>query len=172
MNPRDPRAVFVHYLQQLIVIVDKINAHTQGDNRLLAHSLHADMLPLLAQLRTAANFSLRTCCLLSGRARISFDNDDETYAGVQLQLQQTIAYLQSIPEQDFAAPPEYITDQAGFAPLQLAADEYLHHYALPNFFFHLNMAYAIARSAGVPLSKGDYDGYHQYPSGFSFVAAP
>jgi hypothetical protein len=78
MNPRDPRAVFIHYLQQLIVIVDKINAHTQGDNRLLAHSLHADMLPLLAQLR----------------------------------------------------------------------------------------------SAGVPLSKGDYDGYHQYPSGFSFVAAP
>jgi hypothetical protein len=31
------------------------------------------------------------------------------------------------------------------------------------------MAYAIARAAGVPLSKGDFDGYHQYPDGFSFV---
>lgn len=172
MTTRDPRAVFIHFLQQLIVIVDKINVHTQGDNRLLAHGLHDDMLPLLAQLRTAANFSLRTCCPLSGRERISFDNNDETYAGVQLQLNQTILFLQSIPEQDFAAPPEYVTDQAGFTPLTLPAAEYLHHYALPNFFFHLNMAYAIARSAGVPLSKGDYDGYHTYPTGFSFVPAP
>ncbi len=29
-------------------------------------------------------------------------------------------------------------------------------YAVPNFFFHVNMAYAILRSKGVPLGKNDY----------------
>ncbi|WP_232461250.1 DUF1993 family protein [Cellvibrio sp. PSBB006] len=37
------------------------------------------------------------------------------------------------------------------------------------FFFHLSMSYAIARQAGIPLSKADFDGYHSYPVGFSFV---
>jgi hypothetical protein len=165
----DPKAIFSHYLQQLKVIVDKIDQHTQGDNSVLQHSLHEGMLPLLAQLRTAANFSLRACCPLNGRERISFDNSDETFAGVQLQLDQTIHYLQTIPASDFIRIPECINDQAGFTQLTLPTAEYLYHYALPNFFFHINMAYAIARAAGVPLSKGDYDGYHSYPAGFSFV---
>jgi hypothetical protein len=29
---------------------------------------------------------------------------------------------------------------------------------VPNFFFHLNIAYAILRSKGVPLGKRDYIG--------------
>lgn len=166
----DPRAIFIHYLQQLKVIVEKINQHVSGDSSILQSSLHEDMLPLLAQLRTAANFSLRCCCPLSGRERIIFDNDDETFIGVRLQLEQTIHYLQAIPASDFIQTPEFIRDQAGFTQLTLPATEYLYHYALPNFFFHINMAYAIARAAGVPLSKGDYDGYHNYPAGFSFVS--
>ena len=165
----NPGAIFCHYLQQLKVIVEKIDRHSGGDNALLQHSLHPGMLPLLAQLRTAANFSLRCCCPLSARPRITFDNGDDTYAGVQLQLTQTIDYLQAIPATDFIHATTIISDQAGFTKLHLPASEYAQLYALPNFFFHLSMAYAIARAAGVPLSKGDFDGYHQYPDGFSFV---
>ena len=112
---------------------------------------------------------LRCCCPLSARPRITFDNSDDTYAGVQLQLTQTIDYLQAIPATDFIHATTLISDQAGFTTLHLPASEYAQLYALPNFFFHLSMAYAIARAAGVPLSKGDFDGYHQYPDGFSFV---
>ena len=38
----------------------------------------------------------------------------------------------------------------------------------------LTMAYAIARSLGAPLGKGDFDGYHAYAPEFSFEtpAAP
>lgn len=169
-NHNNPSAIFRHYLQQLKTIVHKIDAHQQGNPQILKHSLHPDMLPLLAQLRTAANFSLRCCCPLSGRERITFDNKDETFAGIQLQLDQTIQYLQSLPLNDAASTASLIEDQAGFIPLQLPAEEYVYHYALPNFFFHLNTAYAIARAAGVPLGKGDFDGYHQYPDGFSFVS--
>lgn len=41
-----------------------------------------------------------------------------------------------------------------------------------NFFFHYSMVYAIARQAGVPVGKADFDGYHLYPHGFSFGAVP
>lgn len=166
---KNPADLFIHYLQQLKVIVEKIAHHQQQNPALLYTSLHSDMLPLLAQIRTAANFSLRTCCPLAKRERISFDNQQETYAGLQQQLDETIAYLQAIPAAEFHQPPAHIQDKAGFSELDLAADEYVNFYALPNFFFHLCMVYSIARQASVPLSKGDFDGYHQYPTGFSFV---
>lgn len=166
---QNPTGIFIHYLNQLKRIVKKIADHQQHNPALLYTSLHSDMLPLLAQIRTAANFSLRTCCPLARRERISFDNAQETYEGLQQQLDDTIAYLQAIPAAEFHQPPELIQDKAGFNELTLAADEYLDYYALPNFFFHLSMVYSIARQAGVPLSKGDFDGYHQYPQGFSFV---
>lgn len=164
-----PSLIFCRYLQQLQQMVEKMAVHDASDNALLQQQLHPDMLPLLAQLRTTANFSLRCCCPLSGRPYVSFDNDNNTFAGVQLQLAQTIEYLQAIPAADFIHATTLISDKAGFTSLNLPAIEYAQLYALPNFFFHLSMAYAIARSAGVPLSKGDFDGYHQYPDGFSFV---
>jgi hypothetical protein len=165
---QNPTGIFIHYLHQLKVVVEKIAVHQQQNPALLHTSLHSDMLPLLAQIRTAANFSLRTCCPLAKRERIYFDNANETYAGLQQQLDETIAYLQAIPVAELNQPPEKIQDKAGFNQIDLAADEYLDFYALPNFFFHLSMAYSIARMAGVPLSKGDFDGYHNYPDGFSF----
>nr|WP_267874749.1 DUF1993 family protein [Telluria antibiotica] len=42
--------------------------------------------------------------------------------------------------------------------------------AVPNFFFHYSMVYAIARQAAVPVGKSEFDGYHRYPSGFTFAA--
>ncbi len=38
----------------------------------------------------------------------------------------------------------------------LPAKAYVLNYAVPNFFFHLQTAYAILRSQGVPLGKMDY----------------
>lgn len=37
-------------------------------------------------------------------------------------------------------------------------DRFLIEFALPNFFFHLTLAYAILRARGVPLEKGDFMG--------------
>ncbi len=43
---------------------------------------------------------------------------------------------------------------------------YLLHYALPNFYFHLTTAYDILRYAGVPIGKRDFLGA---VPGFSLV---
>ncbi|WP_125257165.1 DUF1993 domain-containing protein [Brevundimonas fluminis] len=40
----------------------------------------------------------------------------------------------------------------------LTPETYLLSYALPNFYFHVVTAYAILRTRGVPIGKGDYEG--------------
>ncbi|MCT8161196.1 DUF1993 domain-containing protein [Pseudoruegeria sp. SHC-113] len=78
-------------------------------------------------------------------------------------------WLATLTPQDFVnAAQTRVTHRAGEADLTQSGDTFLLHYALPNFFFHLVAGYAGLRAAGVPLSKGDFDGFHSYPPGFAF----
>lgn len=156
-----PVPVFCRSLAQLSAMLDKLD----GQPQLLAARLHPDMLPFAQQVRAAVSFSLRGCCPLAGLAVADFS----AAASLQEQIAQTMRYLQEIPAARFDGAPERICrDRAGFADIALPADAYLNLYILPNFYFHFSMAYAIARSHGAPIGKGDFDGYHAYAPGFSF----
>ena len=94
-----------------------------------------------------------------------------SFATLKQGIAETIDYLKAIPSIEFDRPAdEILREQAGFAEVALVREKFLQQYALPNFYFHLSMAYAIARSHKIPLSKGDFDGHHKYPEGFSFTS--
>ena len=153
--------IFCRSLRQLSAMLDQLTSQPQ----ILTARLHPDMLPFAAQVNAAISFSLRGCCPLAGLEVVSF-SDAST---LQEQIAQTIAYLAAIPAQRFDGRPDRLCmDRAGFADIALPADEFLHLYILPNFYFHFSMAYAIARSCGAPIGKGDFDGFHAYAPGFSF----
>jgi hypothetical protein len=38
----------------------------------------------------------------------------------------------------------------------MKGDDYLNHFMLPNFYFHVTAAYAILRHCGLELGKADY----------------
>ena len=163
----NPAAIFCRSLAQLSAMLDKTGTAPQ----LLAARLHPDMLPFAQQVRAAVSFSLRGCCPLAGLEVADFS----AAASLQEQIAQTMRYLKAIPAERFDGPLERLCrDRAGFADIALPADEYLNLYILPNFYFHFSMAYAIARSQGAAIGKGDFDGYHAYAPGFSFErpAAP
>lgn len=163
----NPAAIFCRSLAQLSAMLDKTGTAPQ----LLAARLHSDMLPFAQQVRAAVSFSLRGCCPLAGLDVADFS----AAASLQEQIAQTMRYLKDISVERFDGPPGRICrDRAGFADIALPADEYLNLYILPNFYFHFGMAYAIARSQGAAIGKGDFDGYHAYAPGFSFErsAAP
>ncbi|MCX7291050.1 DUF1993 domain-containing protein [Janthinobacterium sp.] len=162
-----PVTIFCRSLAQLAAMLDKTGTAPQ----MLAARLHPDMLPFAQQVRAAVSFSLRGCCPLAGLAVADFS----AAASLQEQIAHTMRYLKDIPPERFDGPPDRLCrDRAGFADLALPADEYLNLYIVPNFYFHFGMAYAIARSAGAAIGKGDFDGYHAYAPGFSFEgsAAP
>lgn len=58
-----------------------------------------------------------------------------------------------------------VTHIAGQAKLDQTAETYLLHFALPNMWFHLSMAYAVLRTRGVSVGKADFDGLHLYRHG-------
>lgn len=165
-----PTRVFQHYLIQAEGLLDKLEGYCQqqglASTTLLQARLQEDMFPLGQQLRTCAGFALRSLYPLYGLTPppLAAGEDLPGLRALLQQVRQTLAALPPLPPE----PWPHCQEQAGTAQVALAGQEFVWLYGLPNFFFHLNMAYAILRQQGVPVSKGDYDGWHQYPVGFRF----
>jgi hypothetical protein len=82
---------------------------------------------------------------------------------VQARITQAHIFLATLQPEDMrGSESRQFTDPAGMAVVTLDGGPFLLQYALPNFFFHIATAYAILRHTGVPLSKGDFDGWHAY----------
>lgn len=162
-----PTRLFLHYLGRLRHLLEQVQAF---DEDVSGNRLHPQMAPLLQQARTAIGFSLRTSCPLARREIVSFSEGDATLRNVLAELDATAQYLARIPDADFGAiDAARIDTVAGFASLTMPAWDYYLMYAVPNFFFHYSMVYAIARQAGVAVGKADFDSYHVYPAGFTFA---
>lgn len=161
------QTLFLHYLHQLESMVLTIERHQQGEEQILSARLAADMFPLAMQAKIAINFALRGCCPLAGVAKPDFFEAETSFNAISRQCRRTIEYLQGLPPIT-PTPDQQIEEQVGHRKVSLPAEQFIQQLIAPNFLFHLSMAYAIARAEGVPLGKGDFDGFHLYPSGFSF----
>jgi uncharacterized protein len=148
--------VFRHYLARVAAMAEKA-----GPEALAARI--SDAFPAGQQFATAAGFALRITCPLAGREV----PDLPQALGPRLAVAR--AMLGAMTPIEFeGAETRIIRHHAGFAVLEQTGTEFLHLYGLPNFLFHLTMGYAALRSAGVPLGKADFDGFHSYPDDFSF----
>lgn len=164
---KTPALLFLHYLGRLKNLLLQVDAF---DCDIAGNRLHPDMFPLWQQAKTAIGFTLRASCPLAGRDIVSFSNDAPTLQSALAELDATMAYLAAMPDADAGAIDAMrVHTAAGFADLEMPASDYFLLYAMPNFFFHYSMVYAIARQAGVPIGKADFDGFHKYPPGFIFT---
>jgi hypothetical protein len=148
--------VFRHYLGRVTEIVEGLD-----DAALQARI--ADTFPAGQQFAIAAGYALRIACPLAGR---DVPNLPDALAPRLAVARATLGAMR--PEEFEAAAERRIAHLAGEATLEQSGADFLFLYGLPNFFFHLTMGYAALRAAGVGLGKGDFDGLHQYPPGFSF----
>ncbi|PTY37072.1 hypothetical protein BGP77_07270 [Saccharospirillum sp. MSK14-1] len=155
--------LLLRYLQQLIQLLEKI------PEECFQASLAPDMFSLAEQARIASNYSLRLYCPLIRQPVPQFDQQELSKSALLQEVSQRRDYLRRQPAVTELSDARRINERAGFADLELSEPHFIQHYGLPNFFFHLSMVYAIARQHGVALSKADFDGYHDYPGGFSFI---
>lgn len=160
------KSLFQYYLSQLDVIVSKIPPEK------FPLTLANGMFTLEMNAKIAANFALRGYCPLLNHSVVSFFRDESGKEAVQEQLSETIKYLNELPEVIQFDDKKLLKDKAGFSEVELSQPVFIYRYIFPNFLFHISMVYAIAKANGVELGKGDYDGIHSYPEGFSFVASP
>ncbi len=159
--------VFLQYLASLRRIVGAVEALPLEQSRLVLRArLAPDMHPFYSQAEMAIQFARRAAFPLAGRHVPVSVHDETSFETLYLKIEQVSGELRSLQPSEFAgAQARLIAEQAGQAEVRLPAEQFLHNYALPNFFFHLNMAYAIARANGAALGKATYDGIHIYPSG-------
>lgn len=160
--------VCLRYLGRLRGLVDAAVAHAREHHldvsQLLAARLAPDMLPFAAQVAIAGHFTLRACFPLAGEAVPPYGEFAADPSGLHARLERAGKLLSGlVPDRFAGADARIIEDRAGEAPVVLPAREFLLHYALPNFFFHLTTAYAILRNQDVAIGKEAFDGFHSYP---------
>ena len=161
--------VFLRYLSRLAELVGHADAHCRRHGLPQADVLQArlapDMHPFASQVRIAADFALRACAPLAGVATPDHGAAETDLAGLARRIDAASDFLRALPAARFdGAAGRRVTEQAGAARLDLEGDTFLFHYALPNFFFHVSMAYANVRALGVDIGKADFDGFHHYPA--------
>ena len=156
--------VFTRMLGNMLKWLDKAEAHAQArkfsPDNYLALRLAPDMLPFIKQIQIASDNAKGCVARLAGQEIPKWDDTETTLADARARIQRTLDYVASVPAAAFEGSEtrEIVIPLRNRDPLVFTGENYLRHFALPNFYFHVTTAYALLRHAGVELGKGDYLG--------------
>jgi hypothetical protein len=100
---------------------------------------------------------------VAGVAPPSLPEIDNSFAEMQARLDKTVDFLKGLrADQLDGKENSTVTVTVGGQPREFKAQNYLFHFAMPNFYFHTTTAYNILRSIGIEIGKRDFMG--QMPS--------
>jgi len=177
--------VFTRMLGNCGGILRKAEAHAAAEGidpaTLLEARLAPDMFPLHRQAQIAADGARGAAVRLAGLAlpdpeaedfavfnrgiQHRFPDTASSFARLTARLDAAIATLEALrPEQVDGSEARMVDVTMGGRTRRFAGQTFLLHYALPNLHFHIAMAYAILRHAGVDLGKQDFGGSPVYAS--------
>jgi hypothetical protein len=154
---------FLHSLRALKAILEKGVAHAEArkfdPNVLVSMRLYPDMFPLNRQIQIASDAAKGAAARLSGTEPPKFEDNEATMAELIARVGKTIDYLEGFKPQQFEGDDNrVITIKTPRMSLNFKAVDFVRHWALPNFFFHITTTYALLRHAGVEVGKQDYLG--------------
>jgi hypothetical protein len=109
-------------------------------------------------VQSACDQAKYAAAYLGGKPAPSHPDTEKTFAELHQRIQKCLAFVESFQAKDFAGAEDRKVAPPWLRGAWLRGDEYLMHVAIPNFFFHATMAYAILRHNGVDLGKMDYVG--------------
>jgi uncharacterized protein len=155
--------IFTLSLNNLAAILDKAANHAEAKKvdpkALPAARLIVDMLPLSAQIQIACDTAKGAAARLAGVDVPKHEDTESTLPELKARVAKTLEFIKSIkPEQLQGAETREIILQFPQNTLKFTGMNYLTNFVLPNFFFHLTMAYALLRKNGVELGKRDFLG--------------
>jgi hypothetical protein len=133
------------------VVAGKLDEKTLIEDRLAP-----DMFAFAKQVQTACDNAKGAAARLSGAEVPSFEDNETTIDELVARVDKTLAFLATVTEESFTGAAERKVEIKYFAPKWFTGFDYAREYAIPNFFFHLSMAYAIVRKNNVPIGKTEY----------------
>lgn len=154
--------VFINHLHALQGVLRKGEAHAketgESPEAYLKEQLAPDMFPLMRQIQAACDAARLLSYRLRGVDAPSVPDTEETFAEAYARIDLTIADLRKVSKDDVNQGEDTVVTVKYFPGQHFTGYGYATSYAIPNFFFHLTIAYAILRNIGVPLGKADYIG--------------
>lgn len=156
--------VFKQMLGALGDVLRKAEAHAQArqiePGVLLQARLYPDMFALLKQVQVACDFANGIAARLAGVQVPVVESTEQSFAELQARIAASVAFLDGLDPGLFAdaAAREIVIRPGTPKERRFLGQDYLLHYGLPQFFFHVTTAYAILRHNGVELGKKDYMG--------------
>lgn len=154
--------IFKTTLGNLSHILDKAQASIEArklqPEALTQFRLAPDMLPFTRQILIACDAAKNGVARISGVEAPKFDDTETTLADLKVRIQKTLDWLATVPAGKLDGTEDKpITFPVGKDKTRtMNGEDYMKHWMLPNFFFHVTMAYAILRHNGVDLGKADY----------------
>lgn len=161
---------FQKMLKNLAVILNKGAAHAEAKKFDVAVLLNArlapDQFPLIRQVQIACDSAKLGVARLIGELDQAPKHDDSetTLAQLQQRITETLEYLASVSEAQFAGAAERHISQPRWEGKYLLGSEFALQHAIPNVYFHITTAYAILRHNGVDVGKKDFLGPMDYKS--------
>jgi uncharacterized protein len=153
--------VFVRMLNNLSTILAKAEQTAQAKGYdpsvLLNARLAPDMFTLIRQVQSAADQAKGCVARLAGHTPEVMEDTETTFAELQARIRKVIGIVESYkPEQLDGAEAREIVIKIPNSEFKFSGVDYVNHWVMPNFYFHLTTAYAILRHNGVELGKRDF----------------
>lgn len=155
--------VFEIGLNALTAVLDKAAAHAAAKkidpSVLLGWRLAPDMFALGRQVQVVCDQAKNGSARLAGVEPPKFEDTETALDQFKERIAKTQAFLKTLdPKAIDASSEREITFPLGPNKGQMKGADYLNHFVLPNFYFHLTAAYAVVRSLGVDVGKRDFLG--------------
>lgn len=149
--------IFVKMLHNVETWLDKTAAFAAQKkvepDLFLQFRLAPDQYPLIRQIQAACDTAKFAAAKMTGKEAPSHPDTEKTTEEIRARLHTCIQYLESFKREEFAGCEERAVSHTWMGGKTLRAGDYLDHFVLPNFHFHITIAYQILRHNGVELGK-------------------
>jgi uncharacterized protein len=150
-------------LQNLQRQIDKALAHAEAKkfdpDQFAQARLISGMLPLSAQVQISCDNAKGAVARLAGVEPPKHEDNEKTLAELKARIAKTLDFIGTVKADQFTgAEIRDIVLKFPNLTLKFNGKDYVTKFVLPNFYFHATMAYALLRTNGVEIGKGDFLG--------------
>jgi hypothetical protein len=153
---------FTKMLNNLDAILAKAVSYAEGKkiemDVLLNSRLAPDQFSLSRQVQIACDTAKTCVSKLTGKDAPVHDDKQTSLTQLRTRITESIAFLSSVSEKDFAGAAERKVTTPRWEGKYLMGHEYVTQHSIPNFYFHVTLAYEILRHNGLEIGKKDYLG--------------
>jgi hypothetical protein len=155
--------VFEIGLNSLSALLDKAEAYAQAKSIdpavLLNARLFPDMFAFTRQVQSACDQAKNGSARLAGVDPPRYEDTETTIAELKARIAKTVAFVKTLDAKRInESADREITFPLGPNKGHMKGADYLNHFVVPNFYFHVTTAYDILRHCGVEIGKRDFIG--------------